>query len=42
MTEFKIENDSLKYISYIIITIIGIILFYFIYKYLTVKHTIIL
>jgi len=42
MTEFKIENDSLKYIAYIIIAIIGIILFYLIYKYLSTEHTIIL
>ena len=38
----EIKNDTLKYISYIIIAIIGVIIFYFIYKYLTQMHTIIL
>ena len=42
MNAIEIKNDNLKYITYIIIAIIGIILFYFIYKYLTAEHTIIL
>jgi len=42
MNSIEIKNDTIKYIAYIIIAIIGIIIFYFIYKYLTHQYTIIL
>jgi len=42
MNNINIKNDTIKYIAYIIIAIIGVIIFYFIYKYLSQQYTIIL
>jgi len=46
MNNIKINNNTIKYITYIIITIVGAIILYiifkFIYNYLTQQYTIIL
>jgi len=42
MSVLEVNNDSMKYITYIVIVIIGIIILYFAFKYLTAQHTIIL
>jgi len=42
MNNINIKNNTIKYIAYIIIAIIGVIIFYFIYKYLSQQYTIIL